>query len=63
VPKTSFTRSVGDAYFDVRTNMESKVTLDNSAGVICAMMGYADQPSGAFDHCEVDRNAFTGRLE
>jgi hypothetical protein len=52
-----------DFYINDRQNYrESSATLDAAANVLCAFLGYADQPSGAFAHCtDVERSPFSGR--
>lgn len=51
-----------DAYLnDRRRWRESEPALDTTGGMICAMMGYASLPEGAFDSCPDVRTAFTGR--
>jgi hypothetical protein len=46
---------------DRRVWKESEPAIDYTGSMICAMMGYASLPSGAFDGCDVTRTAFTGR--
>lgn len=50
-----------DAYLDDRRRWrESEPALDTTGGMICALMGYAALPEGAFDDCPDTRSAFTG---
>lgn len=52
-----------DFYINDRQNYrESAASLDSAANVLCAFLGYAAQPAGAFDHCtDVKRSPFSGR--
>lgn len=51
-----------DEFMDNRRDWrETEPAVDYTGGLICAMMGYAVQPEGAYDGCTA-RGPFTGRL-
>lgn len=52
-----------DVYYNDRTRWkESEPAVDYGASTMCAMLGYAALPDGAFAHCNpYIRNVFTGR--
>ena len=54
--------AITDTFADDREDFrESAVSIDNSAALMCAIWGYAEQPDGAFGHCEdVARAPLTG---